>query len=371
MSEKKVKAEHGVVCYQPHEKYGYFAWPTVARMDDGTLVVGASGCRFDHACPYGKTVLFRSTDDGATWTPPRVLNDTPLDDRDCGIVSLGGSKLLVTWFSSDISVHFEYAREAYELSDAEAARWQAVFDTYTPEVLEKWIGSWIRISVDGGEAWGDFIRVPVNSPCGPIRLASGDLMYLGKQWVMPGQERVGCILAARSGDDGHTWTSLGSVPPADGTDHQDYHEPHVAELPSGKLIGLIRYENRSEHADYVHFSLFQTESDDGGRTWTQAKYLDVYGSPPHLIRHSSGALVCVYSYRKAPHGQRIMISWDQGATWDSGIILRDDAPPRDLGYPASVEMPDGTILTVYYQQHDGQYKNAGILWSRWELPEKP
>ena len=36
------------------------------------------------------------------WTSPRVINDTPSDDRDSGVISLGGTdSLLVTWFSVD------------------------------------------------------------------------------------------------------------------------------------------------------------------------------------------------------------------------------------------------------------------------------
>ena len=35
---KKVEAEHGVACSLPNEFFGYFGWPTLARMDDGTLV---------------------------------------------------------------------------------------------------------------------------------------------------------------------------------------------------------------------------------------------------------------------------------------------------------------------------------------------
>ncbi|MEI8228893.1 MAG: hypothetical protein WCH77_11630, partial [Planctomycetota bacterium] len=57
-------AEHGVVCRLPGERFGYFAWPTIARMDDGTLLVVSSGLRAEHVCPYGKTVLNVSRDDG-------------------------------------------------------------------------------------------------------------------------------------------------------------------------------------------------------------------------------------------------------------------------------------------------------------------
>ena len=37
MKEKRVEAKHGIVCRLPGERFGYFGWPTVARMTDGAL----------------------------------------------------------------------------------------------------------------------------------------------------------------------------------------------------------------------------------------------------------------------------------------------------------------------------------------------
>ena len=369
MSAKRLQAEHGIICDLPHERFGYFGWPSVARCDDGTLVVAASGLRYDHVCPWGKTVLLTSRDEGQTWTSPRVLNDTPLDDRDAGIISLGGNKLLVTWFALDIRNHYQWAKEGYKLSPKECARWEAIFTAYTDEMLARWQGSWVRTSVDG-EAWSDFYRAPVNTPHGPVRLRDGNLLYFGKEWTEPGKELTGSIQAARSTDEGKTWRILGNVPlPAD-TVPDNFHEPHVVELSSGKLVGLIRFEyaGGKENPNYISFSLFQTESNDGGTTWTPARSLGIYGAPPHIVRHSSGPLVCVYSYRKPPLGHRAMLSTDEGTTWDHDWILRDDAPPRDHGYPASVELPDGSLFTVYYQRASSEYKNCGLLCTRWRLP---
>ncbi|MFC1461145.1 sialidase family protein [Verrucomicrobiota bacterium] len=356
-TEKQLKTEHGIVCSMPKDRFGYFGWPSVARMGDGALVVGASGLRTEHICPWGKTVLFTSQDEGHTWSLPRILNDTPLDDRDCGIVSLGGRKLLVSWFTSNTQEYDTFGRR---LKKSDFAQWKTVFSGLSEEVVQKWLGSWVRLSQDG-EAWADFIRVPVSTPHGPICLSNGDLLYFGRN--------KSNILAAGSTDEGNTWTELGSVPLCDGADIRNFHEPHVVELSSGKLIGLIRYQyGDNPNTAYIDFSLFKTESEDNGLTWTPAIPTGVYGSPPHVIRHSSGALVCVYGYRKEPYGQRAMISRDSGATWDADWILRDDGPSGDLGYPCSTELPDGRIFTVYYQQTDSTVK-CSLLWTCWKLPE--
>ena len=92
-------------------------------------------------------------------------------------------------------------------------------------------------------------------------------------------------------------------------------------------------------------------------------------APPHLLRHSSGAIVLVGGRRLPGYGQRAVVSYDEGQTWSDQIIIRDDGPHGDLGYPCSIELDDGSIYTVYYQYLAGQ-KKASLLWSRWELPEK-
>ena len=82
------KMIHGEICRRPHDNNGYFGWPSVTRMDDGTLIAGASGFRYRHICPWGMTTIFFSHDDGQTWSEPMVIHDSPLDDRDVGVVAL-------------------------------------------------------------------------------------------------------------------------------------------------------------------------------------------------------------------------------------------------------------------------------------------
>ena len=54
----------------PDSIFGYFAWPTVARLYDGTLAAVCSGFRLRHICPFGKAVISYSRDDGKkTYVP--------------------------------------------------------------------------------------------------------------------------------------------------------------------------------------------------------------------------------------------------------------------------------------------------------------
>jgi len=362
MKEKQVEAKHGIVCRLPGERFGYFGWPTVARLDDGTLAVASSGLREEHICPLGKTVLNVSRDDGRTWSAPRVIQDSMIDDRDAGIVSLGNGKLLVSWFRCDI-------RRAM-IPEAERKRWQAVFANWTDRQVEELLGSWVMRSEDGGATWGQPIRAPVSTPHGPIRLRSGELLYFGKLYGTWADMYNAAITAARSKDGGLTWEVLGQVPVYPGSVPANYHEPHVVELPSGTLLGMIRIENGGgkdlKAAGLLDFSIMQTESTDGGRTWSVPKPLGFHGSPPHLLRHSSGLLILTYGYRQSPYGQRVAFSRDDGKTWDHNWIIRDDGPDGDLGYPSTVELADGSLFTVCYQKAAAGEK-CSLLWSRWHL----
>jgi len=92
------------------------------------------------------------------------------------------------------------------------------------------------------------------------------------------------------------------------------------------------------------------------------------GNPPTLTKLQDGRLCMTYGYRAAPFGIRARLSTDQGKTWGPQIILRDDGGCRDLGYPRTVQRPDGRIVTVYYF-NDGADQDRYIAATIWK-PEK-
>lgn len=376
-ANQKITAEHGTIYALPDDFFGYFGWPTLARLPDGRLVIAASGLRNGHICPFGRSTLCWSYDDGQTWTSPRVVNDSPLDDRDTGIISLGGDRLLISWFTTDSRISL--AKRYNDLKDpVQRTRWNEMLAQMTDSAGTKYAGSAVRLSDDAGETWGPRIAVPVNANHGPIRLKSGRILYFGRRFVPEEEwpEGFSAIAAMTSDDGGQSWQMGGSVPLYPGTHDLNHHEPHVAELPDGTLVGHIRLQNMAdtpnklEDLGLTHFSIMQTISQDGGQTWSQAEPLNFHGSPPHLMVHSSGALICVYGYRLEPYGERAAISDDGGQSWTYDYILRDDGPDHDLGYPSSVELADGSILTAYYQKPNATSDQCGLLWSRWRLPAR-
>ena len=101
-------------------------------------------------------------------------------------------------------------------------------------------------------------------------------------------------------------------------------------------------------------------------TWSEALRTAIWGYPVDLTKLRDGRILCSFGYRRDPKGIRAVLSSDGGVTWDTDntYVLRDDGV-GDLGYPGSVQLPDGSILTVYYiTLADGVTHSAA---TRWEL----
>ena len=97
--------EPQTVMSNPESRHNYFGWPSIARLQNGKIAVVASGFRLRHICPFGKTVISYSEDDGETYTAPAPVIDTVLDDRDGGIVPFGEKGVIVTSFNNSVEFH--------------------------------------------------------------------------------------------------------------------------------------------------------------------------------------------------------------------------------------------------------------------------
>jgi sialidase-1 len=336
-------AEAPVVISQQPEFY--HGWPTLIRRRNGELLVAYSGGREAHVCPYGRVELIRSRDDGRTWSWPEVVLDTAIDDRDAGLLETPSGALLVTTFTS----------LAYEPNLAKFPRWQSVQRRTTPEQRRSLLDTWMLRSTDGGLTWSAPYRVPANSPHGPIALDDGRLLYAGKQLWQPGSKNGVC----ESTDDGRTWRWLADIPARPGDNPVQYHELHAVDAGRGRIVVHIRNHN-SPNANET----LQTESSDGGKSWTIPHPIDVWGLPSHLLRLRDGRLVMTYGYRRAPFGIQARTSADRGQTWSAPISLTADAPNGDLGYPSTVELPGGELFTVWYEKMAAS-PNAVLRSSRW------
>ena len=82
--------------------------------------------------------------------------------------------------------------------------------------------------------------------------------------------------------------------------------------------------------------------------------------------HSSGALICTFGRRVPPFGEYAMVSHDLGKTWSEEYVIDDNTDNRDLGYGSTLEMADGSLMSVYYQRCPGD-DYPSILYTNWRL----
>ena len=344
---KTIPAKTTVICQNKASKFNYFGWPTVDRLPNGALAMVCSGFRTSHIDPFGKGVICYSFDEGKTWTPPAVIIDTPQDDRDCGITSLDG-RVMVTTFNNGIEYQLGLQHTVTELDQA------YINSVDTKKADEEYYGPLYAISEDGF-TFSPVRHLPVTNPHGPCPDQNGGLFLTGNH--MNYGEQTG--LRNYTIDKDMNFTLLSSIPNPEG---EMYCEPHAIVLEDRILI-MIREE--------YSFRLKQCVSFDGGKTFDQGRYIESIqnGAPPHIIRHSNGTLICSYGRRAEPFGEMVMFSTDNGDTWDTDYYIYPDAPHPDLGYPATVELKDGSLLTVYYQRQEG-HDNCVIMQSIWELPDQ-
>lgn len=333
----------------------YHGWPTLAARRNGELLVVYSGGRETHVCAFGRVELIRSSDGGDSWSWPEVLWDSPIDDRDSGAVETPSGSLLVTTFTS---LAYESVKQQTSAWNPErVARWKAVELRTTPEQRRSLLDTWMLRSTDGGMTWSSPYRVPLNSPHGPVVLKDGRLLYAGKQLWVPGSKVGVC----ESTDDGKSWRWLADIPTRPNDSAGQYHELHAVEAANGRIIVHIRNENQANRGETL-----QTESTDGGRTWTAPHSIGVWGLPSHLLRLRDGRLLMSYGYRREPFGNQARISSNHGETWSEPILISGDGAGGDLGYPSSVELADGQLLTVWYESPAGS-PHAVLRQARWRL----
>ncbi|MEE1283515.1 MAG: sialidase family protein, partial [Acutalibacteraceae bacterium] len=162
-----------IVMTNNESHHAYFAWPTIAKLQNGRICVGASGYRVEHICPFGKGVLAFSDDNGETYSKPVPVFDTVLDDRDVGLTVFGESGLIATTFNNTLEFQRENMPQTQECFD--------YINSVSAEDEAEALGISFRISNDCGESFGPIYKSPVSSPHGPTVLNDGTILWVGRR----------------------------------------------------------------------------------------------------------------------------------------------------------------------------------------------
>ena len=226
-------------------------------------------------------------------------------------------------------------------------------------------------SLDRGKNWQGPFRLTVNDLDGkPLFIAARTnyivngphdcLAFLtaGK----PNREE-GRVFCARTTDGAKTWQFVGWV----GEEPEGYAiMPSAIRLSSSELLCSVRCR------DSKKAWIDSYRSKDDGKSWT----LDTTpvpdageGNPPSMIRLADGRVCLTYGVRAEPFDMRARLSSDGGRTWSNEIVLRGNGGGRDIGYPATVQRPDGKVVTIYYF-HDQPASDRYIAATIWD-PGQP
>ena len=221
-------------------------------------------------------------------------------------------------------------------------------------------------SMDRGKTWQGPFRLSVSDSNGkPIAVAARtDYIVNGPHDCLifltaaKSNGREGRPFCAQTTDGAKTWKFVAWI----GDEPQGYSiMPSSVRVGKTELLSIIR----CRHEDKSWLEAFR--STDDGQSWKldTIPVKDVgEGNPPSTIRLSDGRICLAYGYRAAPFDIRAVLSNDGGRTWGPELTLRANGGGRDIGYPASVQRPDGKIVSIYYF-HDKPQSDRYVVATIW------
>lgn len=308
---------------------GYF--PVLLKTGPNALkVVYRTGAT--HVGISGTVAVAGSDDGGVSWSDPVEVQPRWDDARNPALGMNAQGELLVAYWRARLQAYTPDARGRGLLYNGRAES-GPVADT----------GVYYARSHDGGRTWSQprpyrSSRGPCHSPYGRIIAApDGTLLMPLYGWGhQGGADAWNESILARSTDGGETWGDESLVA-------RDYNETSFVFLPDGRLVAAAR--SKSGHVAICH-------SADLGHTWSTPQPVTRDGEhPADLTLLQSGKLLLSFGRRIRPMGCGLLLSADGGQTWDQShevLLAGDGVENTDLGYPSTVQLDDGHLVTVLY-----------------------
>ena len=289
----------------------YQAFPDVCRTPDGDLLCvfyagyGHVSLPNDDWPSGGRICYVRSSDEGRTWSKPKVVYDGPQDDRDPHIAAMGDGSLWCSFF-----------------------RYRKVDEKIEHDVC-------LVGSTDGGKTWDTEPRMLIENDwavSAPVREMDDGTRILGV-YTADKNTAYGAVL--RSTDKGATWSEPISIDPDSGVRLDA--ETDVVRLKDGRLLAALR----GDRGIHMHYAT----SKDLGQTWSSVSDIGFEGHCPHLTRLSSGEILLTH---RLPNTS-LHIRRDEGATWQGPLEIDTVGG----AYASTVELTDGSELVIYYEEGYG------------------
>ena len=327
------------------------------RLQNGELLVTAREAS-EHIASDGDVIMLRSKDEGKTWGEKQVIaNIKNLDEREgCGIQLKDGTILVAVFYNNLYREDGEY-------------EWNWATKVNFNDG-KRHLGTYIITSKDNGRTWSqpNFVETKgmpftdIEGPAdAPIEMADGSILMPVMGYNVRGDIRNQTAVLLRSSDKGKTWAHFSTMAEDPGGKLGTFQEPAIVRTKSGRIIAAIRNRGPAE-------AIWTTYSDDDGKTWKPVKPSPMIGHPADLMQLADGRILCTYGLRSGIHsdpgGVRATFSEDNGETWqiEKEVRVRKDFLNMDIGYPESMQMSDGRILTVYYFNLFGRYFLGQTIW---------
>lgn len=347
------------------------SFTSLLQLRDGTFLVSfRRGTAKDSA--DGNTAIFQSTDQGATWSEISSGFEThfegiPGEVRSAELAELDDGRLLAVlgWV--------DRAGGGGVLRDSESDTLPAM------HLLQEY-------SSDGGQSWsGRRVLQRQSVLSGPIvRLDDRGWLVTSEYSHGANEATPRCHAAyAHFSRDGEVFEPAVDVVP--GNSQIFYYDQRQSCCPhSGRLVSMFwTYDIHAEADIEMHMAW----GDPKSLVWSPPTSMGVQGQIAMPIPLSDGRLLAFYVHRHAPGSLRLMVSTDQGVTWNrktelivyesNGTVEQgtgaqttydefwDAMGTWSFGHPSAAVLEDGSLLLVFYA---GPHESSlSVHWARVEL----
>lgn len=329
----------------------------IVRLKNGEVLMMTREAS-EHYANDGDVVMLRSKDGGKTWGDRQTVGGIKdADEREGCAVQLKDGTIVMGVFFNNL-----YRNDgSYPFGEA------------TDRVMEPgkpYLGAYIITSKDNGHTWSkpgyiDTKDMPFSNLEGPtdapIEMPDGSILMGIIGYSPKGDKGNRASVMLKSTDKGKTWKYLSTIANDPGGKLGGFLEPGIVRTKTGRIVVVMRNHGPDQ-------ALYSTYSDDDGKTWAEVIKTEMIGHPADVIQLKDGRLMASYGIRTGPHtkpgGIRACFSKDNGKTWDisTEVQLRNDFLNWDCGYPESIQLADGSVMTVYYYNLFGKYYIGATYW---------
>lgn len=354
----------------------YASFPSVATRADGVTLVAFRRARdhrwlrgeayrrseagfdhVDHLDSRSQTMLLPLDPNGAPLGEPWALSSDPqAADQDASLLVLRDGRILLAgfcWYPMPAEVGLALRETGVGLTGNP----QKTGDLYL------FWGGYTRHSDDGGHSWSPHRFLPA-LPGHPDILPGQRPFHGGAVRGRAVEAPDGTILLTGYTHHPATGTYASHLFASSDRGESWAHRSVIAHDPEGRAgfcetalhLGTDGVLTAFHRTTGLEDSLATSRSVDLGHRWESWQRHAVIGHPSDPCPLPDGRLLVCRGYRHQPYGIRARVYDPSRQTIDDApdIIVRDDGPAPDLGYPWATILPDGRALIAgYIADQDG------------------